>query len=91
MDRSSLVHPRLLKLKERVALTPHIGTATIKARRALVRIAVDNVLYVLAGRPPETPVRYVKKGGRGYFSVCGCCCFCLGLELRAWTANKSEK
>ncbi len=50
------VHPGLVKLRERVVLTPHIGSASEETRRALARIAVDNVLAVLAGEPPLTPV-----------------------------------
>ena len=50
------VHPKLLKLTERVVLAPHLGSATRDTRHAMVRLAVDNVLAVLAGRPPLTPV-----------------------------------
>ena len=50
------IHPGLLKLKERVVLAPHLGSATVETRRELARIAVDNVLSVLAGRAPLTPV-----------------------------------
>jgi len=50
------INPELLELKERVVLAPHIGSGTVATRRALARIAVDNVLLVLAGRPPGTPV-----------------------------------
>lgn len=50
------VHPGLIKLHERVVLTPHIGSASEATRRALARIAVDNVLAVLAGEQPLTPV-----------------------------------
>jgi len=50
------VHPGLIKLHARVVLTPHIGSASEKTRRALAKIAVDNVLSVLAGAPPLTPV-----------------------------------
>lgn len=50
------IHPGLLKLQEHVILVPHIGSATSKTRRAMVRIAVDNVLAVLAGEAPLNPV-----------------------------------
>ena len=50
------VHPGLLKLRERVVLAPHLGSATVKTRRALARIAVDNVFAVLAGDAPLTPI-----------------------------------
>ncbi len=50
------VHPGLLRLRERVVLTPHLGSATRETRRSMVKLAVDNVLAVLAGEPPLTPV-----------------------------------
>ena len=50
------VHPGLLEQRERVVLLPHIGSASDATRRAMARIAVDNVLAVLAGDPPATPV-----------------------------------
>ncbi len=50
------VHPALLGL-ENVVLAPHIGSADRTAREAMARIAVDNVLAVLGGRAPLTPVK----------------------------------
>ncbi len=50
------IHPGLLKLQEHVVLVPHIGSATVETRHAMVRIAVDNVLAVLAGEAPLNPV-----------------------------------
>ncbi|MDW6061468.1 hypothetical protein SAZ11_29930 [Streptomyces sp. FXJ1.4098] len=35
---------------------PHIGSATEATRAAMVDLAVDNVLEVLAGRPARTPL-----------------------------------
>jgi glyoxylate reductase len=49
------VNPALLAL-ENVVLAPHIGSADRPAREAMARIAADNVLAVLAGRPPLTPM-----------------------------------
>jgi glyoxylate reductase len=49
------VHPGLLGL-ENVVLAPHIGSADRPTREAMARIAADNVLAVLGGRPPTTPV-----------------------------------
>ncbi|HEY8091224.1 MAG TPA: D-glycerate dehydrogenase [Polyangiaceae bacterium] len=49
------VDPRLLAL-ENVVLAPHLGSADRPTREAMARIAVDNVLAVLAGQPPLTPV-----------------------------------
>jgi glyoxylate reductase len=49
------VHPDLLPL-ENVLLVPHLGSATTETRTAMANLAVDNVVAVLAGRPPLTPV-----------------------------------
>ena len=45
----------LLKM-ENVVLLPHVGSATEATRQAMVDLAADNVLAVLQGRPPLTPV-----------------------------------
>lgn len=50
------VHPGLLDL-ENVVLAPHLGSATADTRTAMADLAAENVLAVLAGRPPLTPVR----------------------------------
>ena len=42
---------------DQVLLLPHIGSATVETRRAMAELAVDNVLAVLDGREPVTPVR----------------------------------
>jgi glyoxylate reductase len=39
-----------------VVLTPHIGSATRRAREAMTRLVVDNLLAVGRGDPPLTPV-----------------------------------
>jgi len=49
------VHPAL-KSFENVLLTPHIGSATRETRTAMAELAVKNVLAVLAGQEPLTPV-----------------------------------
>ncbi len=49
------VAPSLLEL-ENVVLAPHLGSATGETRTAMASLAVDNVLAVLQGRPPLTPV-----------------------------------
>lgn len=49
------VHPGLLEL-DNVALAPHLGSATVEARAAMALLAAQNVIEVLAGRPPLTPV-----------------------------------
>jgi glyoxylate reductase len=55
-EREPNVHPRLLRLRERVVLTPHVGSATRETRQDMARLVVDNVLAVLAGNAPITPV-----------------------------------
>jgi len=50
------VHPGLIRLREQVVLTPHLGSATRETRRSMAKLAVDNVLAVLSGEPPITPV-----------------------------------
>ncbi|MFT3762033.1 MAG: D-glycerate dehydrogenase [Pseudoxanthomonas sp.] len=52
-----VVRPELLALRN-VVLTPHIGSASLATRRAMVSLAVDNLIAALgfgpdAGRPPN--------------------------------------
>ena len=54
-EREPTVHPALLK-HENVLLAPHIASATRETRTAMAELAVKNVLAVLAGDPPLTPV-----------------------------------
>lgn len=49
------VHPDLLCL-ENVLLVPHLGSGTTETRTAMADLAVNNVIAVLEGRPPVTPV-----------------------------------
>jgi glyoxylate reductase len=49
------VPAELLEL-ENVVLAPHIGSATADARNGMARLVADNVISVLEGRPPVTPV-----------------------------------
>jgi glyoxylate reductase len=54
-ENEPAVHHDLLPL-ENVLLVPHLGSGTMETRTAMANLAVDNVLAVLAGRPPVTPV-----------------------------------
>lgn len=54
-EREPIVHPDLLPL-ENVLLLPHLASATSETRTAMADLAVSNVLAVLAGQPPLTPV-----------------------------------
>jgi glyoxylate reductase len=55
-EREPEVHPGLLELHERVVLAPHLGSATRETRKAMAALAVSNVLAVLSGQSPVTPV-----------------------------------
>lgn len=54
-EREPIVHEALLGL-ENVVLAPHLGSATRETRSAMIDLAVSNVLAVLSGRPPLTPL-----------------------------------
>jgi len=49
------IHPRLIG-HERIALAPHLGSATEHTRHAMGLLAARNVLNVLHGQQPLTPV-----------------------------------
>jgi glyoxylate reductase len=54
-EREPVVHPDLLPL-ENVVLSPHLGSATRETRLAMAELAVRNVVAVLEGRAPLTPI-----------------------------------
>ena len=54
-EREPGIHPAL-KNHENVLLAPHLGSATRETRTAMAELAVRNVLAVLAGEEPLTPV-----------------------------------
>jgi lactate dehydrogenase-like 2-hydroxyacid dehydrogenase len=54
-ENEPAVHPELLPL-ENVLLVPHLGSATTETRTAMANLAADNVIAVLGGRAPLTPV-----------------------------------
>ncbi|MEO8936572.1 MAG: D-glycerate dehydrogenase [Burkholderiaceae bacterium] len=49
------INPRILALS-RVALTPHLGSASRDTRRAMGMLAIDNLIDALAGREPPQRV-----------------------------------
>jgi glyoxylate reductase len=54
-EQEPRVHPDLVGL-ENVVLAPHLGSATVETRTAMADLAARNVLAVLAGSAPLTPV-----------------------------------
>jgi glyoxylate reductase len=54
-ENEPAVHPDLLRL-ENVLLVPHMASGTTETRTAMADLAVENVIAVIAGRPPLTPV-----------------------------------
>ena len=54
-EREPEVHADLITL-ENVVLAPHLGSATIETRTAMADLAARNVVAVLSGQPPLTPV-----------------------------------
>jgi glyoxylate reductase len=46
-----------LRRCERIAMTPHIGSATIHHRELMTEIVSANVRAILRGAPPPNPVR----------------------------------
>jgi len=54
-ENEPAVNPGLLAF-ENVVLAPHLGSATTETRTAMADLAVRNVIAVLSGKPPLTPV-----------------------------------
>ena len=54
-EKEPVVHADLLGL-ENVLLIPHLASATTETRTAMADLAISNVLHVLDGRAPLTPV-----------------------------------
>lgn len=48
--------PGMVEL-ENVVLTPHIASATVESRTAMGELAAKNIIAVLSGQPPLTPVK----------------------------------
>lgn len=53
----SLLDTFALRNLSNIILTPHTASATVEARNAMAEIAVKNVIAVLNGKQPITPVR----------------------------------
>ncbi|WP_062310695.1 2-hydroxyacid dehydrogenase [Polynucleobacter sinensis] len=52
------VHPELLKCSN-VVLAPHIASATEKTRRAMVDLAIENVVAALSGKKPPSLINSI--------------------------------
>ena len=50
-----------LKHMKNVVLTPHIGNATVETREQMALCAARNIIQVLKGEKPESPVNTYKK------------------------------
>ena len=50
------VHSRLLAVRERLVLAPHVGSATLDTRGRMAEIAARDARAVLEGRAPARPV-----------------------------------
>jgi glyoxylate reductase len=55
-EREPIVDDALLSM-ENVVLAPHLGSATRETRTAMIDLAVSNVIEVVHGRAPLTPVK----------------------------------
>lgn len=54
-EKEPEIHPGLMSL-ENALLIPHLASATTETRTAMADLAVSNVLAILNGQPPLTPV-----------------------------------
>jgi glyoxylate reductase len=54
-EEEPAIHPGLLALRN-VTLAPHIASASNETRISMARLAIQNCLAVLEGKPPLTPV-----------------------------------
>jgi phosphonate dehydrogenase len=58
-DRPANIHPDLLAQRERTLLTPHLGSATDEARRAIARAAIEQLRIAFAGGVPPQAINRV--------------------------------
>lgn len=55
-EQEPRIDPRLVALRERVVLAPHVGSATTETRRRMADMAARDARAVLEGRVPAHPV-----------------------------------
>jgi glyoxylate reductase len=56
-EREPEIHKGLMSL-ENVVLSPHLGSSTIETRTTMIHLAVDNLVAVLSGKAPLTPIQF---------------------------------
>lgn len=54
-EREPEIHPKLATF-ENVVLSPHLGSSAIETRTAMIDLAARNVIAVLSGQAPITPI-----------------------------------
>ncbi len=54
-EHEPAIHPELVKM-DNVVLLPHIGSASIETRAKMARIAAENLIAILADKPPPNLV-----------------------------------
>ena len=54
-EREPEIHPKLLTF-ENVVLSPHLGSSAIETRTTMIQLAAQNIIAVLSGQPPLTPI-----------------------------------
>jgi glyoxylate reductase len=54
-EKEPEIHKGLLAF-ENVVLSPHLGSSAIETRTTMIQLAVQNIIAVLSGQPPLTPI-----------------------------------
>jgi glyoxylate reductase len=54
-ENEPTLNPELLRFSNVIVL-PHLGSATHEARDSMAELAINNVIKVLSGKPPISPV-----------------------------------
>jgi glyoxylate reductase len=54
-EKEPEIHTGLLAF-ENVVLSPHLGSSAIETRTTMIQLAVQNIIAVLSGQPPLTPI-----------------------------------
>ena len=54
-EKEPEVHKGLLGF-ENVLLSPHLGSSAIETRTTMIQLAAENIIAVLSGQPPLTPI-----------------------------------